>query len=661
MALWGLRGKSLLALGASCLLALVLAVVIGWQLLQQAQAYFGQAYARNFTELNAQRILTPVTRELALSQRFAESIVTREWLEDEQDASKKARFMQEAEGYRHAFIDRSYFLISSLSHHYYFDDDQSSYSDQPRYTLSATAPDDSWFFNSMANTDQFNINVNYDAKLNTTKVWFNVVVKDNGQRLGLAGTGFELSQFLKDFVQQQESGVVPMIINEQGAIQAHPDASLIALDSVSAKDSEGKTLFALLADDASRQTARAIMTRARQHEGEVQLDWVAMGKHKQLLAMTYSPLLQWYIVTAVDISQARIIDTSWLVPAVVAMVLLLALLLVVFGFAVERLVLSPLRRLQMSAKAIANGSYEVNLPLDSKDEIGDLSRTFGVMADKVRSHTAELESKVQERTAALEQANREMAEINRKIGASIDYASLIQRAILPDRQLVQSLGDRHTVLWRPRDVVGGDFYVFYADGDNCLLGVIDCAGHGVPGALMTMLMRAAVDYAINEVGLADPAGVLTRTDAAIRSMLAGADFTDAIATNADVGLVYIDRAADRVRFAGAKISLYASNGEDVQEIRGARRALGDKRVGEYSNTDLPLAGWTFYMTTDGFLDQAGGDKHYGFGNKRFTAMLQAHASLPLGQQGEAFIQALESYQGDLPQRDDITVLSFRFD
>ncbi|WP_163007751.1 SpoIIE family protein phosphatase, partial [Pseudomonas viridiflava] len=92
--------------------------------------------------------------------------------------------------------------------------------------------------------------------------------------------------------------------------------------------------------------------------------------------------------------------------------------------------------------------------------------------------------------------------------------------ILPDRQLTQSLGAHHFVLWKPRDVVGGDFYVFRSEGNNCLLGIMDCAGHGVPGALMTMLARAAIDLAITEAGPADPACILARTDSAIRAMLA---------------------------------------------------------------------------------------------------------------------------------------------
>jgi serine phosphatase RsbU (regulator of sigma subunit) len=130
----------------------------------------------------------------------------------------------------------------------------------------------------------------------------------------------------------------------------------------------------------------------------------------------------------------------------------------------------------------------------------------------------------------------------------------------------------------------------------------------------------------------------------------------------DIGLAYVDLQQREVRYAGAKIALYYCDGEEVQEVRAARRAIGDKRIGEYHNTSVKLQpGRTFYMTTDGFLDQAGGEQGYGFGNSRFASMLRAHARLPLAEQGEAFSRALAHYQGDYPQRDDITMLCFRFD
>jgi sigma-B regulation protein RsbU (phosphoserine phosphatase) len=126
--------------------------------------------------------------------------------------------------------------------------------------------------------------------------------------------------------------------------------------------------------------------------------------------------------------------------------------------------------------------------------------------------------------------------------------------------------------------------------------------------------------------------------------------------------VYIDRTHKQLVYAGARISLYVSDGQDVREIRGGKRALGDKRMGEYENVVLPLAsGTTFYLVTDGFLDQAGGEHGYGFGSQRFETMLREHASRSLADQAAAFSQTLAEYQGARPQRDDITVLSFRFD
>jgi len=227
---------------------------------------------------------------------------------------------------------------------------------------------------------------------------------------------------------------------------------------------------------------------------------------------------------------------------------------------------------------------------------------------------------------------------------------------------MSDMDERHAVLWRPRDVVGGDFYVYRAGEQGYLLGVVDCAGHGVPGALMTMLAHAAIDQAIADAGLSDPAAILARTDQIVRAMLRDQPEQQALATNMDVGLVHVDTAAREVTFAGAKIALYYSDGETVEQLPGARRAIGDKRLGQYSNARLPLkAGRSFYLTTDGFLDQAGGEQGFGFGSSRFAEMILRHASRPLAEQGSAFAATLASYQGEHAQRDDITMLCFRFD
>lgn len=507
-----------------------------------------------------------------------------------------------------------------------------------------------------------NINVNPDLKLKTTRVWINVQVRDGDKVIGLTGAGLDVGGFLRDFVNSGQPGVTPIIVDEEGAIQAHMDPELIAYNSGAGGANGRGMVFNLLDPGNGRDELRSALHAAQADPQSVQTAWVTIDGVRQLVSVAYMPELHWHVLTLVDLGAARVLDTDWLWPAAIGLVLLFAALLLCFGYAIERLMLRPLRRLQQSARAIANGSYDVRLPPGGQDEIGDLSRAFGVMADKVRQHTAELESKVRERTSELEDANRAMAAAHKKIGDSIDYASLIQRAILPDRQLTQSLGAHHFVLWKPRDVVGGDFYVFRSDGANCLLGIMDCAGHGVPGALMTMLARAAIDLAITEAGPSDPAGILARTDGAIRAMLADAQLPRALATNTDAGLVYIDRQAGSLRYAGAKISLYASDGATLREVPGGKRALGDKRAGAYQNIELRMEpGWTYYLATDGFLDQAGGEHGFGFGNTRFAEMLKRHARQPLTEQAAAFTDVLARYQGGQPQRDDITMLSFRFE
>ena len=179
---------------------------------------------------------------------------------------------------------------------------------------------------------------------------------------------------------------------------------------------------------------------------------------------------------------------------------------------------------------------------------------------------------------------------------------------------------------------------------------------------MTMLARSALDHAMNEAGIDAPAEILSETDKAMRAMLEQGAPSEAIATNIDAGLVYIDQSNRRLRYAGARISLYWSDGKGVEEIKGTRRALVDRRRGIYTDTEIELRrGVTYYMTTDGYLDQAGGDMGFGFGNTRFAQLLKQHAEMPMSEQAQAFEQELKIYQGNYPQRDDITLLSFRFD
>ena len=658
MARWGLRWKSLLVLILAGVIASFIALTLGWYVVAEGRQYSAKTYSENYTELNYQKILAPMSRELALAKRLAQLGTVETWFADPENQVNKEAALYDINAFKQAFEDGAIFFATDKDLAYYYYDEHLPVDGDPQYHLDANGEANKWYFLTRNQTASYNINVDLNEQLHKTKIWINVLVKHQGEFLGLAGTGFELGRFIESFTSSPQPGVQPFVINADTLkIEAHSNSGLVSIGGMGSAREDGITIMGLVEDAEPLQRA---ISQAKSGTEVVTLRTRISGE-PYVLSMRYMPDLNWLVATSVNLNEVRLLNTDLIMAVGIVFAVLLMVVLILFGFAVDRLVLQPLRQLQQSAKAISQGSYEVRLPVKYDDEIGDLSRTFNTMAQQVASHTAELESRVKARTQELEQSNAQIKEANRKIGDSIDYASLIQKAILPDRQMQQFLGEHHSVVWRPRDIVGGDFYVFHTNSEGCLLGIVDCAGHGVPGALMTMLMRAAIDKAVNELGISDPAKLLYSIDQTVRSMLHEENVSNQVATNADVGLVYIHQEGDTLRFSGAKIALYASDGQVVEKHQGCRRAIGDRKVGEYMNQDLPLSGWTYYMTTDGYLDQAGGDKQFGFGNKRFESLLLENAQRPLSQQTARFAEALDDYMGDLPQRDDITLLSFRFE
>jgi sigma-B regulation protein RsbU (phosphoserine phosphatase) len=665
MAIGGLRAKSLLGLLLVCVVALLPAVLVGWQGLESIYRYMGQAYARSITLLDREKILGPVLREYALSARFAQDEQVRRFLQAEHQPELRRGFFKSAELWREAFRDKTYFVASRATGNYYFNSSRDSYSEQPRHVLQPQVEDHQWFFNTLAAMQgtRFNINVDVNSTLNTTKVWLNWVVTDETERpIGVVGTGIDLSEFIRDFVLASEPGVLSMIVGLDQRIQVHPDRSKIALNSGTGGGSQGQSLFDLL-DAQSHVAVREALDHAVRHAGQAQLRFVRIQQCEQLLALVYIPELKWHVINLVDLSQAKVLEGDWQALLLIAAAVLPLLLLIGFAWAVERLVLRPIDQLKRHAQAIASGQYELQLDSDRRDEIGELSMAFGVMAEKVRRHTMELEDRVLQRTEDLAQANREMAAAHQKISDSINYAGLIQGALLPPREQLSTPGLQHALLWRPRDVVGGDLYIIRRSECGYLLGIVDCAGHGVPGALMTMLAHAAINQAISEVGLDDPAALLAHTDANVRDMLqTGSADALGLATHMDMGLAYADLQRRELVFAGAKSDLYFSDGQTVGCLAGARRAVGERRPASYQNICLPWSPkLTLYLTSDGVLDQAGGPEGYGFGRTRFTEMILQNSRKDLPEQIQAFSDTIASYQGDRPQRDDITVLCVRLD
>lgn len=647
----GLRAKSALALGFCMVAVLLLAGLAGWRALTAIEVNLGSAYVRNLTQYNKQRILAPVSREVALAQRLADSEVTRRWMLDEGNSEKKKFFFTEAERYRTAFENQSYSAIVAATRNYYYNGDGKPVSTRPIHVLDPAKKADAWFFNTLKSTKDFNLNVQFDVSLKLTKVWINVLVKDGERRIGVAGTGLNLTSFLKRFIARSEPGVTLMILNRKGQIQAHPNPDLIDYASVDDKGADHSTLVQLLPQTAQHALLENALQTTAENPDRIAEFKAEMDGKRQLFAVAYIPELKWFTVTAVDINSAQVLDSNLWTPLVLGVVALLLLLVLGITVAVNRILLVPLFRLTDSVRSVGQGNYDINLPPAGADEMGELTRAFGAMAAQVRSHTDELESKVAQRT-------QELVAVNKQVSDSIQCASLIQNAILPIDDLARSLPTGHFVMWKPRDVVGGDFYVFRATDNGYLIGVVDCAGHGVPGAFMTMIAYAVLNIAIDSQGLDNPASLLAEMDARLRAMIKSD--SHGVATTMDAGLAFVNLQSQTVTFSGAKISLYWSDGLEVVEMKGDRTSIGGKRIPVFENKDAPLGNCTFYLTTDGLLDQAGGEKGFSFGGARFAELLKMQSGRELAEQKVAFASELAEFQGELSQRDDITLISFRF-
>ena len=267
-----------------------------------------------------------------------------------------------------------------------------------------------------------------------------------------------------------------------------------------------------------------------------------------------------------------------------------------------------------------------------------------------------LEQKVVART-------QELALINQKMYDNIQYASLIQNAILPNKDELEKFFKEYCILWKPKDIVGGDIYFFHKlNDDEALLFVIDCTGHGVSGAFVTMLVKALEEECIllfKEQKLT-PSSLLTYLNKSFQKLLIQTDSD--VNVGFDAGVIHINKQTKTLTFAGANIALYYLLKNNLQRVKPTRSSIGYTKLSQdihYKEEVIPLqSGMKFYISTDGYFDQNGGEKGFPFGKKRFHTLLTQEHQKIFQEQKNSFFTALEDYKKDYEQTDDITLICF---
>jgi serine phosphatase RsbU (regulator of sigma subunit) len=328
---------------------------------------------------------------------------------------------------------------------------------------------------------------------------------------------------------------------------------------------------------------------------------------------------------------------------------LLSILALLSFLVIRRRIVQPVHQLLRESQRIQADRSQGFFSSSGSDEISGLAEGFNGVLATMRQAMDDLAT-----------SHRDLLAAQGQINESLDYASILQQAILPASVLQESLGQAHGLLWLPRERVGGDFYLAHREGRRILVGLADCAGHGVAGAMMTMLARAGVERAIRELGILSPAALLARTDQEMRGLLGEAGNSRAVATSMDMALVLIDPREGWLRFAGARLGLHWSDGVRGGRVRGGNRSLGDGRSNAWEDHQIALnAGVTYTLSSDGLIDQSGEADGFSLGFERFEGWLGDMASLPPTEQIQTLHQRLQRFQGRQPQRDDISVILFQ--
>jgi serine phosphatase RsbU (regulator of sigma subunit)/predicted negative regulator of RcsB-dependent stress response len=270
-------------------------------------------------------------------------------------------------------------------------------------------------------------------------------------------------------------------------------------------------------------------------------------------------------------------------------------------------------------------------------------------------------NEVEEQKEEIENQKNLVENKNHEILDSITYARRLQQAILPQEKTVLSYLPESFVLYKPKDIVAGDFYWIEKVGDEVIVAVADCTGHGVPGAMVSFVCVNALNRAVLEYGLTSPARILDKVSELVIKAFERSE--NEVKDGMDIAICTFNTKTRELHYAGAYNPLWILRKEatDIEEIKGTRQAIGNVAAPvPFQNNELRLeTGDIVYLFSDGYADQFGGAKGKKLKYKSFAEILLQQRQLPLGKYADALDSAFEDWKGTLEQVDDICVLGFK--
>jgi serine phosphatase RsbU (regulator of sigma subunit) len=359
------------------------------------------------------------------------------------------------------------------------------------------------------------------------------------------------------------------------------------------------------------------------------------------------------------------------------------LIVVILLYRKTRVITDPLKKLVSNVNRITAGHLNERADVVGNNEITSLSEQFNAMIAELESYYNELEQKVRDRTAevvaqkeeieaqrdTLQEQRNMLAEINeslkkayKEIEDSIHYASKIQNAILPPQEYLKRVIPNAYFFYKPRDIVSGDFYWVAVKDDKIIVSAVDCTGHGVPGAFMSIVGNNQLNYALNIENATQPSEILRILDEGVTSTLRQTG-EQSIQDGMDMAMVTIHKKTKLIQYSGAFNPLLLVRNGELIKYKADRIPIGghiletDKN---YTNTEFTYQeGDMVYMYSDGFADQFGGTKGGKYMTGKFVKFLHSIADQPIEEQYISLENELKRWMGDEAQVDDILVVGIR--
>jgi serine phosphatase RsbU (regulator of sigma subunit) len=310
----------------------------------------------------------------------------------------------------------------------------------------------------------------------------------------------------------------------------------------------------------------------------------------------------------------------------------------------------------VNPEKIRNLSYAIK-PQSSIHKLLNETRLLNVEIKSLASSCPELDEKVRV-------INKKIEETISEVQGSYDYAQHIQEAFLPDDLFVRECFPDSFVLFKPKDIVSGDFYFFSKQGPLITFAATDCTGHGIPGALLSTIGYGITDQAVNEIKLTDPAEILHHLYSKVHRFLRWDEDETGLSDAMDIVLCVLDFRTNMLTYSGVRNPLYRVTDGEIIEYRAKNFIENCNEYGEckFLSEKVQLSiGDTIYLCSDGYTDQFGGKYHKKYKSARFKSFLLSIREYSMSEQSDKLYEEIESWrdENNEEQTDDILVIGIR--